>query len=113
MHANKPLKDILQLGRNNPKQQNRLGADLLESSSAGKDLGVLVDDKVTMRQQCALLARRTSSVLGCIRNIMDSWSGQLILAFCSALVRPYLCPDLGLSLEKRRPKGNFMLSTST
>jgi len=36
---------VLHLGRNNPIHQYRLEADLLESSSVERDLGVLVDDR--------------------------------------------------------------------
>ncbi|KAJ7419053.1 hypothetical protein BTVI_26876 [Pitangus sulphuratus] len=40
------------LGHNNPKPQDRPGAHLLENSSVEKDLGVLVDHKLSMTQQC-------------------------------------------------------------
>jgi len=39
---------VLHLGSNNPMCQQRLGADLLESSSAEKNPGVLVDNGLTM-----------------------------------------------------------------
>ena len=42
--------------------QYRLGADLLESSSVKRDLGVLVDDRLTMSQQCALVAKKARGV---------------------------------------------------
>lgn len=37
---------------------------MLESSSAEKELDGIVDNKLTMSQQCVLVARKASSVLG-------------------------------------------------
>lgn len=52
---------VLQPGKNNPMQQYMLVADWLESSFAEHDLGIVLDIKFTMNQQCALVVKVASS----------------------------------------------------
>ncbi|TRZ14753.1 hypothetical protein HGM15179_012355 [Zosterops borbonicus] len=67
----------------NSRHQHRLGADLLGSSSVEKDLGVLVDDKLSTSQQSDLVAKKANGVVGYIRKKTAS----RILSFYSAQVR--------------------------
>jgi len=46
------------VGRNNPKHQYMLRANRLETSFEKKDLGVLLESKLTTSQQCTLAAKK-------------------------------------------------------
>ncbi|TRZ18492.1 hypothetical protein HGM15179_008642 [Zosterops borbonicus] len=84
-------------GEENPMDLYRLGTDLLGSSSVEKGLGVMVDNKLLMSQQCVLVAKNAKGILGCIEQSFASRSQEVILPY-STLVRNIwsAVPNFGL-----------------
>jgi len=87
MKFNKECK-VLHLGKN--MHSYILRTTQLESSLTEKDLGVLVNTRLNMGQQCAIAAKKVNGILGCLRRNVASRSRQVILPFYSELVRPHL-----------------------
>lgn len=77
----------LRLGRNNLVHRYRLGNEWLESRLAGKDTMVLVDNKLSTTQQCALVAKVANRIPGCFSQSIASRSRKFILALHSTALR--------------------------
>jgi len=103
MKFNKAKGKDLHVGWGNPKQKYSLGGGRIQSSPEEQDLGMLVDEKLNMTQQCALTAQNDNGILGCIKRSMASGLREVILPLCSALVRLQLeyCIQLW-SLQHRK-----------
>lgn len=66
--------EVLHMGKNNSRHQYMLWVTQTESSSSKKDLGVLVDTKMNISQQCALATKKANSIPGCIKESIVNMS---------------------------------------
>ena len=90
LRFNKSNFKVFHLGHGNPQYQYMLRDKRIEYSCPKKDLGVLVDGKLDVSQECSFTSHKANCVLGCIKRSMASRVRKVILPLYSELVRPYL-----------------------
>ncbi|CAM2111788.1 unnamed protein product [Caretta caretta] len=101
MRFNKDKCRVLHLGRKNPMHRYRLGTEWLGSSSAEKDLRVMVDEKLDVSHQCALVVKKANGILGCISRSIASRLRGVIIPLCIAEASSgILCRVLGPTLQE-------------
>ena len=90
MKSNKDKCKVLHLGQNTQRAQYRLESVWLGSSLAEQDLGIQVDNKLNMSQQCIAAATKASWILSCICRGMTGRDRDVTIPLYSSLVRPHL-----------------------
>ncbi|CAM4587742.1 unnamed protein product [Lepidochelys kempii] len=81
---------VMHLRINNKNFSYKLGTHQLKVREEENDLGVLVDDRMTVSRQCDMAVKKANAVLGCIRRGKSSRDKEVLVLLYKVLVRPHL-----------------------
>ena len=77
MNFNRKKCKVLHLSKKNELHRYGMEDTWLDNSTCERDLGVLVDHKLNMSQQCDAAAKKVSAILGCINRSIVSRSREV------------------------------------
>ena len=80
----------LHIGNNNINFSYNINGTAVNNTTEQKDLGVIVDNKLTFSKQCVEAAKQANKVLGFISRSFDYKSKDVILPLYKSLVHPHL-----------------------
>ena len=72
MKFNRDKCQVLHLGKRNQMHNYKMGDTWLSNTTNEKDLGIVVDHKLNMSQQCDAAATKANDILGCINKSITS-----------------------------------------
>jgi ribonucleases P/MRP protein subunit RPP40 len=81
---------VVHLGSSNKQFDYNLGNNLIKSSTAEKDLGVVIDSSGKSSEQCRVAASSANRLLGFIKRNIKFKSKDIVIRLYKALVRPKL-----------------------
>ena len=81
---------VLHIGSNQHYRQYRLGGDFITVSDAEKDLGILIDNKLTFHKQCSTAVNKANKLLGIIRRSFEYINADTMLCLYKSLIRPII-----------------------
>ena len=81
---------IMHIGRKNPKSVYSMGGTELETTSAERDLGVTIDDRLDLGNHIRSIVARANRILGLIKISFACLDKSMFLNLYLVLVRPHL-----------------------
>jgi ribonuclease P/MRP protein subunit RPP40 len=111
---------VLHFGYGNPEANYEMGTHTLDVVEEERDLGVLIDTKLTFSTQCLKAVNSANATLGMIKRTFVSRDKDILLQLYKSLVRPkleyciqvwrpWLLKDINL-LEKVQRRATRMIS---